>query len=90
VVFGEYPMHLGDLFTAFCNQVLYSGRYRQPPLGFRVSPPLRINDPCESAAFRRMPAFFSQQLARDPATSRGHHRAPLALLRLNQVLAACL
>jgi hypothetical protein len=30
VVFGEHAMHLGDLFTAFCNQVLYSRRYRQP------------------------------------------------------------
>jgi hypothetical protein len=44
VVFGEHAMHLGDLFTAFCNQVLYSRRYRQLPLGLRGSPPLRIND----------------------------------------------
>ena len=31
MVFGEHAMHLGDLFTAFCNQVLYSRRYRPTP-----------------------------------------------------------
>jgi hypothetical protein len=31
VVFGEHAMHLGDLFIAFCNQVLYSRRYRPTP-----------------------------------------------------------
>lgn len=31
VVFGEHAMHLGDLFIAFCNQVLYSRGYRPTP-----------------------------------------------------------
>src|SRR5882724_1769813 len=47
VVLGEHAVHLGDLFIgtkAFCNHVLCSRRCRQPPSGFRGSPPPCIND----------------------------------------------
>jgi hypothetical protein len=46
MVFGEHAVHLSYLFMGtkvFGNHLLYSIRCRQLQLGFRGSPPLRIN-----------------------------------------------
>ena len=81
MIFSEHAVHLGDLFMdikAFCNHLLYSTRCRQPPLGFRGSPPFRINDSVRVGSLSKN----ARLLHRSSSLGTLRHRAGLIERRL--------